>query len=90
MLNDAAQGFNFEDVNASRKVFAHDAQLREISNKSTPIIVKYAKENPDNFEQFVHLTSYIQKMERIAELTKNIAEETVFYLEQRMIRHEKR
>jgi phosphate transport system protein len=89
MLNDAAQGFNFEDVNASRKVFTHDAKLREISSKSTPIIVKYARENPDNFEHFVHLTSYIQKMERIGELTKNIAEETVFYLEQRVVRHGK-
>lgn len=86
MLNDAAQGFNFEDVNASRKVFAHDAKLREISSKSTPIIVRHAEENPDKFEHFVYLTSYIQKMERIGELTKNIAEETVFYLEQRTMR----
>jgi phosphate transport system protein len=87
MLNDASQGFNFEEVNFSRRVFTHDAKLREISIKTTPIIVKYAKENPALFEQFLHLTSYIQKMERIGELTKNIAEETVFYLEQRIVRH---
>jgi phosphate transport system protein len=87
MLNDAAQGFNFEDANFSRRVFTNDAQLREITSKMMPIIVQYGEGNPKKIQEILLLTSYIQKMERIGELTKNIAEETIFYLEKSVLRH---
>ncbi len=86
MLNDAAQGFNFEDTDSSRRVIINDLRLREIGAKAVPLIIEQAKKDPQNIEQYFQLVAYVQKMERMGELTKNIGEETIFYLEKDFLR----
>ncbi len=86
MLNDAAQGFNFEDTDSSRRVLAHDARLRAIGAKAVPLIIAQAKKDPEHVEDYFLLVAYVQKMERMGELTKNIGEETIFYLEKDFLR----
>ncbi|MEY4926873.1 MAG: hypothetical protein RI894_1309, partial [Bacteroidota bacterium] len=86
MLNDAAQGFNFEDTDSARRVMAHDARLREIGSKAVPLIIAQAQKDSENIENYFQLMAYVQKMERMGELTKNIGEETVFYLEKDFLR----
>jgi phosphate transport system protein len=87
MLNDSGQGYNFEDKTFSHHIFAQEARLRELVAASTPHIVQFAQADIANLEQYLLLTSYIQKMERMGELTKNIAEETIFYLDESILRH---
>ncbi len=86
MLNDAAQGFNFEDTDSSRRVIINDLRLREIGAKAVPLIIEQAKKDPENIEKYFQLVAYVQKMERMGELTKNIGEETIFYLEKDFLR----
>ncbi len=87
ILNDATQGYNFEDVEVARGVFAKEARLREITARATPILVAYAEQHETDIALYLHLASYIQKMERIAELTKNITEETIYYLGRTVDKH---
>jgi phosphate transport system protein len=86
MLNDAAQGFNFEDTDSSHRVIEHDLRLRTIAAKAVPLIIAQAKNDPENIEVYFLLVAYVQKMERMGELTKNIGEETLFYLEKNFLR----
>lgn len=86
MLNDAAQGFNFEDIDSSRRVLMNELRLRNIAKKAAPLIIEQATKDPENMANYFQLMAYMQKMERMGELTKNIAEETIAYLEKSFAR----
>ena len=60
------------------------------NNSSSEIIKTYSKNNPDHIEQALHLFSVIKKLERIGDLAKNIAEEIIFYIEAKVLRHKKK
>ena len=53
------------------------------------MIGQYVKKNPDFSRQSLFLFSAIRKLERVGDLTKNIAEQTIFYLEAEVVRHKK-
>lgn len=87
MIDDAIHSFNFEDTNLARWVFGKDATLNSINNDVGPVIVEYCKANPDRIEDYLYLFSIMRKIERIGDLAKNVAEETIFYLEAKVLRH---
>jgi phosphate transport system protein len=87
MLSDISQGFNFESGDFSRLVFTKELDLRHKVQETISLIMKDAEENPAALRQYFYLISFIRACERIGELTKNIAEETIFYLDAHILRH---
>jgi len=47
------------------------------------------KKNPDNIEDTLQLLSFIRKLERVGDQTQNIAEEIIFYIEAKVLKHQK-
>ena len=88
MTQHAIQGFNFEDSGLSRVVMTKAAELRELNANIMPTVLVYSSENVLRLEQFIYLVTYLQKLERIGELLKNIAEETIFYVDAKILRHQ--
>ncbi len=89
MLEDVSTGFKTDDTKLVRKVFKKDLILNAILLQSSDIIGQYVKKNPDFSRQSLFLFSAIRKLERVGDLTKNIAEQTIFYLEAEVVRHKK-
>ena len=87
MIDDAIHAFNFENTKLARWVFGKDATANEINRNASGIITAYAKKYPEKIDKYLLLFSTIKKIERIGDLSKNIAEETIFYTEAKVLKH---
>ena len=89
MLHDIKDGLKNESTSKVRQVFQKDLTLNEILRKSSDIISEYVQKKPNAVRQSLFLFSALRKLERVGDLTKNIAEQTIFYLEAEVVRHKK-
>ena len=75
------------DTKLARKVLLMDDEVDDINRDMYVILQKEMKENSESVERAVHLLSTSRHLERIADLSTNIAEEVVFMVEGELIRH---
>lgn len=87
MLEDTLTAFENEDTILARSVFEKDEFLDEINTKSNELIEDYLKTNPEEIDQALYASSIIRKLERIGDQSKNIAEEIIFYIEAKVVKH---
>ena len=78
-----------EDVNLPRKVFPMDAVLNGIKNEGPNHIAKAIKNEAISINQALNLHTTVRKMERMGDQVKNIAEELIYYLEAKVVKHRK-
>jgi phosphate transport system protein len=90
MIDDAIHAFNFENTKLARWVFGKDATANEINRDADIIIAEYVRKNPEKIEKYLLLFSVIKKIERVGDLAKNVAEETIFYTEAKVLKHKKK
>jgi phosphate transport system protein len=89
MVNMAIQAFVEEDSSLARKVFTEDVTMNEIFQASCYQIDAYTSDVIPQLDRILYLFSIINKLERVGDLSKNIAEETIFYLDAKTLRHPK-
>jgi phosphate transport system protein len=90
ILDDVFEAFEKEDTKLARKVFIKDAVLNEINSNAANIAIALIQENPDKIQNYIYLLSIIRKLERVGDLAKNIAEELIFYIEAKVLKHKKK
>lgn len=90
MLNIASEAFNEEDTTMASKVFKMDKQIDKINNSGLDVVSALIRKNIDNTENYLRILGIVRKLERIGDLTKNIAEETIFYVDAKVLRHKKK
>lgn len=90
MLTQALDAFIKEDVVAVRVVFKSDDALDKVNKAANSIIAGLIERRPKEVQAFLNLLSIIRKLERVGDQTKNIAEEVVFYIEAKVLRHKKK
>jgi len=76
------------DVGLAREVIAMDDKVDEINRAMYQEVSRVAKENPSKTEIAISLLSTSRYMERIGDLSTNIAEDVIFMVEGRVIRHD--
>lgn len=87
MIDDAIYSFLNEDTEIAKWVFGKDLTLNKINKEFPTILTTLVQQNPEKTRSFLFLFSIMKKLERIGDLAKNIAEETVFYVDAKLIRH---
>ncbi len=87
MVDDAIYSFIKEDTKIARWVFGKDVTLNKINQKSSKIITEFSQKNPERIKKYLYLFSIMKKLERIGDLSKNIAEETVYFVDAKYIKH---
>ena len=90
MIDDAIHAFNFENTKLARWIFGKDAILNEIEEASPEVIGKYIAKHPKRVTKYLMLYSTVKKLERVGDLIKNVAEETIFYTEAKVLKHRKK
>ena len=90
MLEDVYNAFESKDVKVARKVFKKDKILDKINSNSFAIIKDEIKKDSNQIGEALILFSIIKKMERVGDLTKNIAEEIIFYIDAEVVKHKKK
>ncbi|MDR3716990.1 MAG: phosphate signaling complex protein PhoU [Puia sp.] len=87
MLQDTQTAFENEDTILARGVFKKDEFLDNVNVDSNKILEKYLKDHPEDLSQALWILSIIRKLERVGDQSKNIAEEIIFYLEAKVLKH---
>lgn len=87
MVNEAIEGFHTENPETARDVFIKDEIINEVHKNTIKILNKYLKEHPEKSSSLFFLFSILNKLERVGDLCKNIAEETIFFIEAEMLSH---
>lgn len=82
--------FEHEDPEAARRIFEKDEYLDEINRSANQVLAAYIRKKPENIEQALHALSVIRKLERVGDQAKNIAEEIIFYVEAKVLKHSKK
>ncbi|PJB14750.1 MAG: phosphate transport system regulatory protein PhoU [Flavobacteriales bacterium CG_4_9_14_3_um_filter_32_8] len=89
MLDNVFEAFEKEDTKLARQVFIKDALLNEINSNAAHIAIELIHAKPEKIHNYLYLLSIIRKLERVGDLTKNIAEELIFYIEAKVLKHQK-
>jgi phosphate transport system protein len=87
MLTNTLTAFEKEDSNLAREVFRKDELLDKIKNRSNRVAADLILKKPQEAINILSLLSVVRKLERVGDQTKNMAEELIFYLEAKVLRH---
>lgn len=87
ILKDTLNAFIKEDTQLARSIFLRDETLNEINKRANKVVAEYIKNHLDNIDQALYILSTIRKLERVGDQTQNIAEELIFYVEAKVMKH---
>lgn len=86
MVRDAIRGFHEEDTSISKGVFVKDEIINKGFKKATDILSRFECKDPEEVIRLLYLFSILNKLERVGDLAKNIAEATIFYVEAQVVK----
>lgn len=87
MMEEVLEAFDKLDTALARKAFQQDEILDDINVKVNAVIADYIRNHPENIEPPLYLISVIRKLERVGDQAKNMAEEIIFYIEAKVLKH---
>ena len=87
MLSDALAAYATRDAMKARRVCTTDDKVDDLRRSIFRIVFTHMLEDPKRIGGALELLLVSQNLERVADLTTNIAEEVVFLVEGRNIKH---
>ena len=90
MLKDMGEALKNEDTKLATRTAKRDEVINDYNKRAYKITAELIRENPDDAKDILMLFSLTRDLERAGDLTKNIAEELVFHIEAKVIKHQKR
>ncbi len=87
ILEDTLAAFENEDTTLARAVFQKDEFLDNINMKAIGLSTQHLRTHPQDMEEALYNLSVIRRLERVGDQAKNIAEETIFYIEAKVLKH---
>jgi len=76
------------DITLAHEVCQADDEVDEINREVYQRVYQLIKENPDNVEILINYVSVSRHLERIADYATNIAEDVIYLVEGKIIRHQ--
>lgn len=87
MLSDTRKAFEIEDTTLARSIFEKDDLLDTLNLESDSRVLQLVKEDPSELPSSLKVMSIIRKLERVGDQAKNMAEEVIFYVEAKVLKH---
>ena len=87
ILIDTRTAFEKEDTVLARSIFKRDDVLDAINLNAPIVIGDLIKENMNSMPEALYMLSIIRKLERVGDQSKNMAEEIIFYVEAKILKH---
>ncbi|MCK4797311.1 MAG: phosphate signaling complex protein PhoU [Spirochaetes bacterium] len=87
MLTDSINSFVNEDTELAVNVCERDTEVDKLNEKIFKELLTYMIANPNAIERSLNLLRIANNFEKIADLTTNIAEETVYVVTGKPIKH---
>lgn len=89
ILTDARRAFETEDTELARSIFQRDEVLDKINLEAIDVVCGCINAHIGVMKNALYILSIIRKLERAGDQTKNIAEEIIFYVEAKVLKHQK-
>jgi phosphate transport system protein len=90
MLHRSIDSYVELDSRKARLVCGEDDSIDETNKTLIGELIEYMHQNPDRLDSLLHLFSAVRQVERVADHATNIAEDVVYLVEGRIIRHAKK
>ena len=87
MLELAKRALQEESQELATAVFAKDNLLDEINANATAVLADYIGKHPESALSCLNLVSVFRKLERSGDHITNIAEEIVFFIDAKVLKH---
>ncbi|MBP1614243.1 MAG: putative transcriptional regulator for phosphate uptake [Bacteroidetes bacterium] len=87
MLEITKRALDEESLELATSVFAKDNLLDDINGSVSAVLADYLKDHADNLLPYLNLVSVFRKLERSGDHITNIAEEIVFYIDAKVLKH---
>jgi phosphate transport system protein len=89
MLVETYDSFEKDDSKVLQNISELDKKLDSRNKESIPLLAGHIGKKPADARQALELLSIIRRLERVGDHNQNIAEEIIFYLDARIIKHKK-
>jgi phosphate transport system protein len=89
MLKNMGDALQRSDTKLAKKTSKKDKLLNECHKEAFKTTSELVIEYPHDVRALLHLFTIARNLERAGDLTKNIAEEIVFHLEAKVLKHQK-
>lgn len=87
MLGDACESFFTKNMQLARTVLESDDSLDELNRSNTREAINLVKSDKATIELVLELLRVSRNLERIGDLSTNIAEEVIFHVQARVVKH---
>ncbi|MGV3589771.1 MAG: phosphate signaling complex protein PhoU [Adhaeribacter sp.] len=87
MLTDVRIALTEENTELAKALIKRDKVLDKINGKADKALTGYIQAHPENIAQALKILNIIRKLERIGDQITNIAEEVVFYVDAKVVKH---
>ncbi len=88
ILSDTRHAFEHEDTALARSIFKRDEVLDNYNKAAIGKVSECIKEDIGMMNDALYVLSIIRKLERVGDQAKNMAEETIFYVEAKVLKHQ--
>lgn len=87
MLRESVESFVANDAVRAQKICERDSTVDEMRNEIIRIMLTYMLEEPDKIGPAIQYFLVAKNLERIADLSTNICEDTIYISQARIIKH---
>jgi phosphate transport system protein len=88
MLKKSLDAFVNMDVSLASEVLGADDEVDAINRKMYKQVSEGIRKHPDAIDRLIHILSVSRHLERIADHTTHIAEDVIYMIEGRIVRHQ--
>ncbi len=89
MLRDSIDAFINSNTQLAHEVCERDEIVDNLRDQILRELITYMTADPSTIERSIHLIKISRNLERVADLSTNIAEDVIFMVEGRIIKHHK-
>lgn len=89
MVKDSIDAFVNKDTSIAQSVYQRDSTVDALNDQIFRELLTYMMEDPGNITRAVHLMFISRHLERIADHATNIAEEVVYIVKAKVVKHRK-
>jgi phosphate transport system protein len=87
MMEEIMAAFKTEDCAIARAIFKRDELLDTVNRNANNLIIGFLENHPEEIRPALNILSIIRRLERVGDQAENIAEEIIFFVEAKVIRH---
>jgi phosphate transport system protein len=90
LLVDVMTSFENENAEQAKNILKRDKTLNELNKVARKVIIDAIKKDSEYVEECLQMLSMVRKLERAGDQSKAIAEEIIFFVEAKIVRHGKK